>query len=322
MLYTKSDLKKILNFWNISFAKIRTEFVISGSPERNDFRIVVEDNSASLYLLENFSEKSRLTKKRIIDILNFLDSQGLKKINKYLKNKNDKYILEYDAKFWQIQKFIIANNLDRNNYIYDEWRGKVLAKWLINFQEKSKNIKLQNISGIEIFSLKKYVSQIYKDVQANNPEIISQLKPIINFLESDLMDNYENLTLSFCHGDYHPLNVIWSERDIKAVIDWEFCGYKPEIYDIANMISCVGMEDPECLDKGLVKSFIKELRLSHIISEFSWKYLVDFMIAIRFAWLAEWLRKKDLAMIDLELTYMHLLKNNYHDLNKIFNTSS
>lgn len=24
--------------------------------------------------------------------------------------------------------------------------------------------------------------------------------------------------------------------DIKAVIDWEFCGTKPEIYDLANLI--------------------------------------------------------------------------------------
>jgi len=38
-----------------------------------------------------------------------------------------------------------------------------------------------------------------------------------------------------------------------------------------------------------------------IISKTSWKYLVEFIIAFRFAWLSEWLRRRDTEMIRLEI---------------------
>ncbi len=61
-------------------------------------------------------------------------------------------------------------------------------------------------------------------------------------------------SISFCHGDLHPLNVIWGEKSIRAVIDWEFSGIKPEIYDLANMLGCLGMEDPANLFRPLCES--------------------------------------------------------------------
>jgi homoserine kinase type II len=319
MKYSKENLEEILKFWNLEFLGIREDLVIAGSPERTDFRVVIKSKEDTLYLLENFSQSLVKTKDKIIDVLEFLESKKLEKINNYIENKDGEYITEYDGKFWQLQKFIIGDDLDRINYIFDEWRGDVLADWLISFKEKSKDIDIKNK---EIFSLKDYVYQIYTDVQNNDSQIIPRLRPIIEFLESNFMDNYNKLPNSFCHGDYHPLNVIWSQNSIKAVIDWEFCGYKSEIYDIANMISCVGMENPESLTRGLIIGFTKKIREEKVIQNISWKYLIDFMIAIRFAWLAEWLRKDIPEMIDLELTYMHLLKDNYQDLNNISFTHS
>jgi homoserine kinase type II len=317
MEYNLDNLQKILNFWDIKLLKTRDDFIIAGSPERIDFRVVLESKDNNLYLLENFSQKILETKNKIIDVLSFLENNDLQKTNNYIKNKNNEYIFEDDGKFWQIQKFIIGNELDRINYIFEEWRGEALAKWLIDFKDKSKDIRIKDQ---KIFSLKDYVYQIYQDVRNNDPEIVPRLKPIIDFLESDFMDNYHKLPIAFCHGDYHPLNVIWSKNNIKTVIDWEFCGYKSEIYDIANMVSCVGMENPECLNQGLIMGFIQEIKSSKVIEEISWKYLLNFMIAIRFAWLAEWLRKKIPEMIDLELTYMHLLKDNHQDLNNTWFT--
>ena len=311
----KYDLKKILEFWNVKISKIREDFVIAGSPERTDFRVVIEAEDNNLYLLESFSENLLTTKSKIIEVLELLEKKKLGKINNYIKNKDSKYIIKYDGKFWQLQKFIIGTELDRINYIFEEWRGEVLAQWLIYFKNKSKDILIKDQ---KVFSLKDYVYQIYTDVQNNDPEIIPRLRPIIKFLESDFMDNYHKLPIAFCHGDYHPLNVIWSKDDIKAVIDWEFCGYKSEIYDLANMVSCVGMENPECLNRGLIISFLKKIKESNLIQNISWKYLIDMMIAIRFAWLAEWLRKNIPKMIDLELDYMHLLKDNHQNLNNIY----
>ena len=130
------------------------------------------------------------------------------------------------------------------------------------------------------------------------------------------MPMYEKLPVAFCHGDYHPLNIIWSTDDIKCVIDWEFSGYKSEIYDAANLIGCVGVEDPQSLTGNLVKSFIADMKRAEIISNISWRYLVEFIIALRFAWLSEWLRRRDTEMIRLELDYMRLVIENKSSLQK------
>jgi len=53
-----------------------------------------------------------------------------------------------------------------------------------------------------------------------------------------------------------------------------------------------------------------------IISKTSWRYLVEFIVALRYAWLSEWLRQKDTEMISLELDYMRLLIENKNDFTK------
>ena len=106
------------------------------------------------------------------------------------------------------------------------------------------------------------------------------------------------------------MNVIWSAKGINAVIDWEFLGYKPEIYDIGMMIGCLGMEKPQSLTGDLVFEFVKRLKESGLIAEISWSYLFEFVLALRFAWLSDWLRKSDHEMIDLEVVYIQLLLEN------------
>jgi homoserine kinase type II len=82
------------------------------------------------------------------------------------------------------------------------------------------------------------------------------------------------------------------------------------------LIGCIGVEYPQSLTGELVKSFIADIKAAGIISKTSWKYLVEFIAALRFAWLSEWLRQKDTEMIALELDYMRLLIKNKNDLQK------
>ena len=56
--------------------------------------------------------------------------------------------------------------------------------------------------------------------------------------------------------------------------------------------------------------FLEEIKNSELIEKKSLQYLLECIIALRFGWLAEWLRKNDVEMIDLEITYMHLLATN------------
>ena len=66
----------------------------------------------------------------------------------------------------------------------------------------------------------------------------------------------------------------------------------------------------------MVRSFIGKMKKTGTISKMSWKYLPEFIVALRFAWLAEWLRRKDRNMIRLERDYMKLLMDNKTVLQK------
>ena len=210
--------------------------------------------------------------------------------------------------------FVPGVLLDRGKYMYEKWRGPVLANFLIELLRKSNGLPFFDPS--KAFSLKNYVYKLIRDINLYNKNIVSDIKDVACFLEKDFMPSYEKLPVAFCHGDYHPMNIIWSADDIKCVIDWEFSGYKSEIYDAANLIGCVGVEDPQSLTGDLIKSFIAEMKEAGIISKTSWKYLVEFIIALRFAWLSEWLRRRDMEMISLELDYMRLLIENISSLQK------
>ena len=124
------------------------------------------------------------------------------------------------------------------------------------------------------------------------------------------MDNYDDIPIAFNHGDFHPMNVIWSDNGIKAVIDWEFMGPKPELYDAANMVGCAGMENPAALRMDFVSSFLRKLRKSGVFSDISWHHFHPLVVALRFAWLNDWLIFKDREMVELEVTYMNLLVEN------------
>ena len=49
---------------------------------------------------------------------------------------------------------------------------------------------------------------------------------------------------------------------------------------------------------------------ANALSPVCWQHLAEWVVAIRFAWLSDWLRRRDREMIDLEVTYIHLLIHN------------
>jgi homoserine kinase type II len=207
--------------------------------------------------------------------------------------------------------------LNRPDYVFEEWRGTVLADFLIELWRKSKNISYFDKNNP--FDLRQYFFNMIEKMQIYNKKELNKLKKIIKYLELDFMNIYHEIPILFCHGDYHPLNIIWSKKNIKSVIDWEFLGYKSEIYDIANLLGCIGIEEPTSLINKLAKTFISKIKETNKISDISFKYLIEFIITIRFAWLAEWFRKKDTEMINLEIIYINLLKEKKNLIKKKLN---
>ncbi len=144
----------------------------------------------------------------------------------------------------------------------------------------------------------------------HDPQISARVQLAYAYLKERLEPVHDQFPISFCHGDLHPLNVIWSEDDMLAVIDWEFLGHKTEAYDAANLVGCIGMERPQGLTGDLAFEFIQSLRQTPYLSEASWKRFFELVLALRFAWLSEWLHRNDPEMVELEMVYISLLLEN------------
>jgi len=305
-------IKETILFWDLKLKKVRKDINIAGSPERCEFRIVIEDQDDRLFICEKISPAAYEHKMRIIKTLEFLVRQNLRFIQPYIPNKKREYIASNNHGLWQLTRFVDGVGLKRPEYVFHRWRGNALADFLIELNKKSPGI--DNIFPIQSFSIKNYIYELIDTIGIHEPELRISINPMVGFLEKRFMEVHDKLPQGFCHGDYHPLNIIWSTKGINAVIDWEFCGYKPEIYDVANLIGCIGMEDPESLVGDLIAELIQRLRQAKLFSDLSWRYLLEFIVALRFAWLSEWLRKSDKDMIKLEQVYMRLLIENKEKL--------
>jgi homoserine kinase type II len=144
-----------------------------------------------------------------------------------------------------------------------------------------------------LFSIAEFASELMGKLNRHDPATARAVQPAFRDLEERFFPAHARLPVAFCHGDAHPLNVIWGDGEIRGVIDWEFSGIKPEIYDAALVVGCIGMEDPESLAGPLVKAFLDELRAAGCFDASGFAVLPEFVLALRFAWLSDWLRKKD-----------------------------
>jgi len=301
------DMMNLLNQWNISYHQTLAQYDITGSPERTLFRTVVGDSTGEKYILEMIPQNKKDHKVYISQVLQKLKDTQMPYIYPYLKTKTNEYFAIENEMYWQLRPYIVGIPLDRSQYFKDAWRGKKTASFLANLKTKATNLDLALFK--HSFSLKKYVLDMISTMKHHNPNELQKVQSILSYLKEGFFQIYDSIPLCFCHGDVHVLNIIWSEDDIRCIIDWEFCGIKIELYDIANFLGCIGIEHPMGLVQNISLSFINEIYENNLISSKGSIYLIDCMIALRFAWLAEWFRKQDHEMISLEITYMNLIMN-------------
>jgi homoserine kinase type II len=304
-LNKKELLPKISRQWDLELARWREDLPLAGSPERTTWRCVVETADDRLFVLEKIASRDYGRKRQIAAALEKLKRNGLEQIAPYLPDKSGETIPLVAHGLWQLSPFVPGVDLRRPEYAGERWRGGVAADFLIRLDEVSSSCFSK--SRAATFSLPAYIRNLMATLSSNRPDIAQTYRPFREHLEEKLFPIIDRLPVAFCHGDYHPLNIIWGEHTIRAVIDWEFCGFKPEMYDLANLAGCLGMEDPHSISGSFVEQLAGKLKRSGTFAEFSWRTLPDLILAIRFAWLSEWLRKNDRPMIRMEADYMALL---------------
>ena len=297
-------LRGILSCWGLTHQGIHPEIPIQGSPERCLYRVVV-NAGGTLFFLEEMDSHSLPRKNRIAQRTAHLSAKGLP-VAAPLAGLDGNFVQCVDGRNWQLTPFLEGIAPAPGNSWQDAWRGEALALFLRDLRQGGRDLAANE----EAFDLRGYVMKIARDAKKLHPAVFARLAPVFALIERRLAA-CANLPVVFCHGDPHPQNMIWGSNRILAAIDWEFCGPKCVLHDPALVVGCVGSEDEDALSGPFVTAFLGTLRSCGLLDNTLEPHLPTWTLALRTAWLAEWLRREDADMIEFETFYMTTLAERF-----------
>jgi homoserine kinase type II len=309
-------LQWIHDQWQMDIACVRTDIAIQGSPERALSRVVMENTLGRRFLVEQFDPGKKALRDRVASAVDFLVACGLAWVVPYRKTVRGEFLPFFERACFQVSEFLDGTPLKRPDYLSSAAMGQNTAQFLIKMTEAATGMETH--LSFPRFSIKDYIHDLFRTMKIHDQPVHDRFLPVLDFLESEFMPAHDHLPFAFCHGDLHPLNIIWDKDEIRAVIDWEFAGIKPDLYDAANFVGCAGIENPNGLGMDMVMTFLANLHKTDVISEMGWRFFPEYVLALRFAWLSEWLRKKDHEMIDLEYAFMRILVDHMPDIRQGF----
>lgn len=293
----KELLSSVTALWGLELEDVRPEMPVQGSPERSLRRTVVVASGA-MYLLEELSPASVHRKRVIAARLARLAGAGLP-VAAPLAGPDGEHVRSCAGSAWQLSPYVCGIAPEQGSYWMDAWRGEALARYLADMRRAATGMNLNETP----FDLADHVRRIEADTRKLHPTVHAGLAPVFRMLDRKLAD-CGRLPVTFSHGDPHPLNVIWGTNCILAVIDWEFCGPKCSLYDPALVLGCVGSEDENALEGPFAKAFTENLRTEGLLNDGLEEHLPTHTLALRTAWLAEWLRRGDTEAAEFEIFYM------------------
>jgi homoserine kinase type II len=238
--FSPETLQSVLERWGLELLLAQRGSLIQGSPERSIYRVKVicQEGTYILELLPKSKLQSREVQGRL---LQELSEQGLPLAPPLLNLEGSTYWLEQEG-FWQVIPYFGGLVLDRSRYWQEAWRGDLLGNILRRLQDHP--IPEALAPPVEISA---FIGDLVQKAQRNNPLLTPGIQAVLGYLQTALFPFLPALPLVLSHGDSHPLNVVWGENNIRCLIDWEFCGARPRIYDPALTLGCVGTEHPEAL---------------------------------------------------------------------------
>lgn len=271
-----------------------------GSPERSRARCLFETPRGSRYILEEISPEQVQPRKEISQWL-FLLKNSLP-VAAYEQNRDGDFVTCHGNKYYQLQPYIRAHGCNQATYFHDAWRGESMAEYCIFL--KKEGTKLPKASANRRF-LPEYIENLCKTLAVHRPQLLRDITPVYRFVARQY-DIFSQLPQVFCHGDFHPANILWGKRTIAGVIDWEFSGFDFILYDAALAFGCIASEGPDAAGGATADAFCRTL-----FSDPAYKKYADYfplaVIALRFPWLSEWLRKEDEEMVEFEGEYLYFL---------------
>ena len=90
--------------WHLTFRKFRDDLAISGSPNRTLRRLLFEDISGRIYLLEEYDIRKKAAQSAQNRILEFFRDQHLSGITPALQADRGEPGVTFQRSYWQIQQ--------------------------------------------------------------------------------------------------------------------------------------------------------------------------------------------------------------------------
>ena len=300
---TLDDLAAALRPWRQPPAALRPDLRPPGSPDRALARHVFQTPDETLRILEETPVETLDRKRRIAEIMERIAGAGFRPLHPYRRTRSGDFASERDGRGYLLRPFVEGTPLERPAYLEEPERFEALADVLLDLRAAAK--ASEPLPGPLPDALPEFLLRHLRAWRAR-PDLAG-FEPAFRHVERNLLPRYADLPRAFCHGDFHPLNVVWNQTAVRSVIDWEFCGPKPEAYDAALLLGCIGFDDPDALIGPCALRFLDRLKSAGFLAPESLETLPDLLVAIRLGWLAEWLRRADRDAVALERRYLDLL---------------
>jgi homoserine kinase type II len=294
----------LLANWDVPFARLRPDLAIAGSPERCIVRRVVEDGSGCLWLLERLAPDKAARREAIALLVDGLAASGLWGLAPYRQAKDGGFVVMDWGGVWQLSAFVPGRALERPGYLDNADLGDALGSWLAALRTSGRKTAVP--PGLRELDLPAFVRDLLAALALRDPDVHGQAQRLMPAL-SGFFEAWGELPRKLAHGDVHPLNVVWGESGVAAVIDWEFAGMMPSVYDLANCLGCLGIEGAGGFTGPFCRALLRRAATEGLLPDSHAAWLPEAILASRFGWLSEWLRRDDGEMIRTELAYMNWL---------------
>jgi Ser/Thr protein kinase RdoA (MazF antagonist) len=310
-------LRELLSGFGLAYARELPGLVPPGSPERCLERRVLADARGRAWVLERLAPGQAVRREAVARLLRALarvDPDLAARIPTYRPlAEGQGFVLAAQGAAWQLSPFVPGLALPRPDYLDHAWRGAAVAEFIVRLHDVGG--RLDAIPPAPQADLPALRDRLFAVTQRREPGLTPRLARYRTFLDG-LPELLAGQASSLAHGDLHPLNIQWGEREIRAVIDWEFTGARPLLYDAANCIGCAGFEEPSGLGRGFVTALVA--RLKEAWGAAALAALPDMVLAGRMGWLSEWLRAGDAELVGLELDYLDLLLDGRAELARLW----
>lgn len=293
------------------------EHALPGSPERCLERRALADATGGLWLLERLAPAQCARREELALLLEGLarDPVLAPVLPLWRRADSGGFVLrvgadEYGgglAGHWQLSPLVVHAPLPRPGYLDQAWRGRAVAGLILGVQRAGAG--LAELCPAPQADLPAYRDGLFAAIKGHAPGLLPRLAPLRAAL-TELPALLAAQPKALAHGDLHPLNVLWgpdAAEPLRALIDWEFAGGRPALYDAANCLGCAGFEHPSGLGRGFALGLVAGLFGPGGLPPALLPLLPGMVLASRLGWLSEWLRKGETDLLHMELDYLDVL---------------